>query len=61
MVAAGEVIRYFMKKEKCFIEMKNKIDSLTRHDNSSNDLHSDHENRIKEIETNLEQQLENLR
>jgi len=30
LVAAGGVIRYFMKKEKCFIKMKNKIELLTR-------------------------------
>lgn len=54
MVAAVAAIRYFWKKEKCFTAMQNKIDSLDRHDVSSNTLHDDHAERIDKIEREQE-------
>jgi len=50
IVAATAIVRYLLKKEKCFTQMKNKIDSLTEHDNSSNTLHGDHEERLNKVE-----------
>jgi len=52
IVATTAMVRYFLKKEKCFTQMKNKIDSLTEHDDSSNDLHDNHEERLNKIEQN---------
>ena len=42
--------KYFWKKEKCFIEMKNKIDELSRHDGTSIETHGDLENRLQVLE-----------
>lgn len=47
---AFTVIRYFWKKEKCFIEMKNKIDELSKHDEGSVEEHSGYEERLKMLE-----------
>jgi len=52
LVSSIGIIRYFWKKEKCFIAMKDKIDSLTKHDNSSNDLHNDLDERLSKVEQN---------
>jgi len=43
-------IRYLWKKEKCFIILKNKIESLTRHDASSGETHEGFDERLDEIE-----------
>lgn len=59
-IAAIAVIRYFWKKEKCFTQMKNKIDSLDRHDTSSNTLHTDQGSRISELEKGQEKTNERL-
>jgi hypothetical protein len=50
--AAIGVIRYFWKKEKCFIAMRNKIDELSRSDGDSDETHTDFDYRMKVIETN---------
>ena len=52
IIAAIGMVKFFHKKEKCFTEMKHKIDSLTRHDNSANDIHNTLEKRILELEDN---------
>jgi len=42
--------KYFWKKEKCFTEMKNKIEQLSRHDGTSLETNSDLEARLKVVE-----------
>jgi len=46
------VIRYFWKKEKCFIAMKNKIIELSEHDGEATEEHNGYEERLKIIEEN---------
>jgi hypothetical protein len=43
--------RYFWKKEKCFLTMKNKINSLSEHDDDSIDKHNGFDERLTKIET----------
>lgn len=45
------VARYYWKKAKCMIAMKNKIEELTRHDVASGETHSDLKEEIDEIKT----------
>ena len=48
--AAAFVIKYFWKKEKCFIAMENKINELSKHDGDSSETHTDFDFRLNEIE-----------
>ena len=49
---AMATIRYFWKKEKCFIALKNKIDELSAHDTNANKDHNNYEERLTKIEQN---------
>ena len=42
--------KYFWKKEKCFTEMKNKIDELSKSDGNSMETHGDFNFRLKILE-----------
>ena len=48
--AAAGIVRYFWKKEKCFLAMKNKINSLSKSDKESVEVHDDLEERMDEFE-----------
>jgi len=57
---SGMLIRYFWKKEKCFILMKQKIEELSESDSDSHDIHGDfykkiddQGNRITSLESKL--------
>jgi len=50
VAAAGGIIRYFWKKEQCFVKMANKIKALDEHDVSSVSTHGDFDNRLKNLE-----------
>ena len=53
VIAAIGIIRYFWKKEQCFVTMKHKIDELAKSDEGSNDTHSDLYSKMNRIERNL--------
>ena len=42
--------KYFWKKEKCFTEMKNKIEELSKSDGHSSETHGDFNSRLKLLE-----------
>jgi len=48
--AALAIVRYFWKKEKCFIAMKNKIDELSKHDGDSLKTHNEYDLEIRDIQ-----------
>ena len=48
--AAAGIIRYFWKKEKCFLAMRNKINSLSKADKDSHVVHDDIEERMDDFE-----------
>jgi len=48
-VAIG-LIRYFWKKEKCFVIMQETINQLTKNDGDSSETHNDFDYRLTEIE-----------
>jgi hypothetical protein len=50
LAAALGIIRYFWKKEKCFINMRNKINELSNHDGESSETHNDFDSRLKMLE-----------
>ena len=52
IVAAIGVVRYFWKKEKCFVVMQTKIDELSKSDGDSDETHTDFDFRMTEIEKN---------
>ena len=47
---AGVIIRYFWKKEKCFITMKNKIEELSNRDKGVLTEHDEYDSRLKDLE-----------
>lgn len=47
--AAVAMIRYFWKKERCFLEMKNKIDELSKRDISSESVHAGLQEEIEDV------------
>jgi len=44
------LIRYFWKKEQCFIALKNKIVELSEQDKNSIGIHTSHEEDIRDIQ-----------
>lgn len=53
--AAAFVVKYFWNKEKCFLALKNKIDSLDKHDKASYEEHDGFDSRIKELEKDADE------
>lgn len=49
--AAAAIIRYFWKKEKCFLAMRNKINSLSKSEKDSHEVHDDYDERLTSIES----------
>ena len=62
IIAAGSfAIRYFLKKEKCFTLMKEKINNLSKSDDTSHNTHStlyDKINKLENRSTALESKLD---
>lgn len=49
--AAAAIVKYFWKKEKCFLAMKTKINSLSKSDKNSIEVHDDIEDRLNGFES----------
>ncbi len=64
----GMLIRYFWKKEQCFILMKQKIEQLSKSESGSHDTHGDfyekfdeYGNRLTSLEAKMDLILDNLK
>lgn len=53
IIAAIAAIRYFWKKEKCFIILREKVEQLNNAENGSHETHSDLYKKVNKIERNL--------
>ncbi len=48
------IARYFWKKEKCFVLMKQKIDQLSKSESGSDELHDEYGNRLTALESKMD-------
>ena len=48
--AAAFIVKYFWNKEKCFLALKNKINSLDKHDQEGIEEHNGIKSRIDDLE-----------